>query len=190
MKIAVITIPPMFATGMRFIAASPFLIIIALWRKTPLLFPTGQRFFQLAICLFYFSIPFSLMIYGEQYVNSGLAAIIFVSMPATVLVTSYLFLNEKTNLLQIGGLVLAIVSLMGILLSESEPSTEDTVWLGILALLLAVAIHSVIYALCKKRSCSVSVITFNALPCLMAGLLLCTGGLRANGTKTHAKRLW
>ncbi|VEB58348.1 drug/metabolite transporter DMT permease [Salmonella enterica subsp. enterica] len=50
-------------------------------KKKTLLFPPGQRLFQFVICIFYFCIPFSLMIYGETYVNSGLAAIIFANMP-------------------------------------------------------------------------------------------------------------
>ena len=56
MRIAAETIPPVFATGMRFMFAAPFLISIAWLRKTPLLFPPGQRLFQLVICIFYFAI--------------------------------------------------------------------------------------------------------------------------------------
>jgi putative membrane protein PagO len=97
MRIAAETIPPVFATGMRFLFAAPFLFIIAWLRKTPLLFPPGHRLFQFVICVFYFAIPFSLMIYGETYVSSGLASIIFANMPVAVLIASALFLNEKTN---------------------------------------------------------------------------------------------
>lgn len=107
MRIAAETIPPVFATGMRFMFAAPFLIGIAWLRKTPLLFPRGQRLFQLVICIFYFAIPFSLMIYGETYVSSGLASIIFSNMPVAVLIASVLFLNEKTNSMQIAGLTIA-----------------------------------------------------------------------------------
>ncbi len=35
------------------------------------------------------------MIYGEVYVNPGLASIIFANMPVAVLIASFLFLNEK-----------------------------------------------------------------------------------------------
>ncbi|HDE1373519.1 TPA: DMT family transporter, partial [Klebsiella pneumoniae] len=175
MRIAAETIPPVFATGMRFMFAAPFLIGIAWLRKTPLLFPRGQRLFQLVICIFYFAIPFSLMIYGETYVSSGLASIIFSNMPVAVLIASVLFLNEKTNSMQIAGLTIAIVALAGILLEETKTSTE-TQWQGIIALVSAVIIHAIIYTQCKKRSCAVSVITFNALPCFLAGLLLSAAG--------------
>ena len=176
MRIAVETIPPVFATGMRFLFAAPFLIAIAWFTKKPLLFPVGQRLFQCVICVFYFAIPFSLMIYGEIYVNSGLAAIIFATMPVAVLIASVLILNEKTNFLQIIGLIIAITSLTGILLEETGHSGFNTQWQGIVALFVAVIIHAIIYTQCKKRSCIVSVLTFNALPCFFAGLLLSLTG--------------
>ncbi|MFI0604952.1 DMT family transporter [Escherichia coli] len=175
MRIALETIPPLFATGMRFLFASPFLIIIAWLSKTPLLFPPRQRLFQIVICIFYFTIPFSLMIYGERYVNSGLASIIFSNMPVAVLIASVVFLNEKTNSIQIAGLTIAITALVGILFKETKTSTESH-WQGVIALISAVIIHAIIYTQCKKRGCTVSVITFNALPCLLAGLILSAAG--------------
>lgn len=171
MKIAVETIPPIFATGIRFIFAFPFLIFIAWIKKAPLLFPTGQRFFQFIISIFYFAVPFSLMIYGENYVSSGLASIIFANMPVAVLISSIIFLNEKTNLKQLAGLTMSIAALTGILLEESGSGTESH-WQGIIALMAAVIIHAVIYTQCKKKGCTVSVITFNALPCFFAGVIL------------------
>ncbi|MDA5497425.1 DMT family transporter [Yersinia aleksiciae] len=175
MKIAVETIPPIFATGMRFIFAAPLLIFIAWYTKTPLLLPVGQRAFQLAISIFYFSIPFTLMIYGETYISSGLAAIIFANMPVAILITSILFLHEKTNTLQITGLTIAIIALASILLAETETHACNH-WQGMVALISAVIIHSVMYAQCKKRCYNVPVITFNALPCFIAGLILSSVG--------------
>lgn len=175
MRIAAETIPPVFATGMRFLFAAPFLISIAWIRKTPLLFPPGQYLFQFVISVFYFAIPFSLMIYGETYVSSGLASVIFANMPVAVLVASVIFLNEKTNPLQIAGLILAIVALAGILLEETKTGTENH-WQGIAALVSAVILHAIIYTRCRKTGFTVSVITFNALPCFLAGVLLSVAG--------------
>lgn len=175
MRIAAETIPPVFATGMRFMFAAPFLISIAWLRKIPLLFPPGQRLFQLVICVFYFAIPFSLMIYGETYVSSGLASIIFANMPVAILIASVLFLNEKTSSMQIAGLTIAISALTCILLEETKLSTENH-WQGIIALVFAVIIHAIIYVQCKKINCTVSVITFNAFPCFLAGLILSAAG--------------
>lgn len=175
MRIASETIPPVFATGMRFMFAAPFLISIAWLRKIPLLFPPEHLLFQLVICVFYFAIPFSLMIYGETYVNSGLASIIFANMPVAVLIASVLFLDKKTSLMQIVGLTTAMAALAGILLEETKANTENH-WQGIVALVSAVIIHAIIYTQCKKKSYTASVITFNALPCFLAGLILSAVG--------------
>lgn len=171
MKIAVSTVPPIYATGLRFLAASPLLILLSYFTRTPLLFPKGNRVFQLWVCIAYFAIPFTLMIYGERYVNSALASIIFANMPVAVLMTSVLLLGERVSMTQLAGLILGVGSLAGILWLESANSGE-TRWPGVLALLAAVLIHAVMYVLCKKRGQKVSVLTYNTLPCLGAGFLL------------------
>ena len=42
----------------------------------------------------YFSVPYYLLNYGEQYVASGLTALLFSSMPVFILIFSAIFLRE------------------------------------------------------------------------------------------------
>ncbi len=175
MKIAISTIPPIYATGLRFLVASPLLIVLSYFNRSPLLFPKGSRVFQFLICIAYFAIPFTLMIYGERSVNSALAAIIFANMPIAVLVISFLLLGERISFLQLLGLILGVGSLSSILWLESTHS-EETWWPGVLSLLIAMLMHAIMYVLCKNSRQQVSVLTYNTLPCLGAGiLLLCFG---------------
>lgn len=101
------------------------------------------------------------MIYGETYVSSGLSAIIFTSMAVAVLIASVFFLNEKTKLMQVTGLAIAIAALTEIFLEETNINTESY-WKSITAIISAVLIHAIIYTQYKKSSSTVSVITFNA----------------------------
>ncbi|WP_444861325.1 DMT family transporter [Erwinia sp. INIA01] len=176
MKIAVATVPPVFATGLRFLCAAPLLLLLARYRRAPLLFPAGQRGFQLCVMLFYFAIPFTLMIYGERYTSSSLAAIIFATMPAAVLAASLLFLREKTSLQQLLGLAISLGALSTILWHETQANGVSQLK-GILALVAAVLIHALMYVQCKKRCAGISVLSYNALPCLGAGVLLTLTGL-------------
>ncbi|WP_455812013.1 DMT family transporter [Pseudomonas graminis] len=176
MKITVATVPPVFATGLRFLCAAPLLLLLARYKKAPLLFPAGQRGFQLCVMLFYFAIPFTLMIYGERYTSSSLAAIIFATMPAAVLAASLLFLRERTSLQQLLGLAISLGALSTILWHETRDNGESQIQ-GILALVAAVLIHAVMYVQCKKRCAGISVLSYNALPCLGAGVLLTLVGL-------------
>lgn len=171
MKVAGENIPPLFATGLRFLCASPLLFILVFLFKKPIFFPKNQRYFQLILCLFYFSIPFSLMIYGELYVSASLAAIIFSIMPVAVLIASIILLKETVNIYQIFGLIITLSSLTLILINESVGSINGES-VGIIALLSAVILHAFLYTKTKKICSSISVLTFNALPCLGAGLLL------------------
>lgn len=171
MKIAVTVIPPIYATGLRFLIAAPLLLLLAYFTRTPLLFPKGRRGFQLLVCIAYFALPFTLMIYGERYVNSALASIIFANMPVAVLMVSIVVLGERISISQLSGLIIGVISLSGILWLESTGSGENR-WPGIAALLAAVFIHAVMYVLCKKHGQQISVLTYNTLPCLGAGILL------------------
>ncbi len=171
MEIAVATIPPILATGLRFLIAAPILILLARIFKQPLLFPKNQHKWMVLIAVGYFAIPFTLMIFGEQYISSGLAAIIFANMPIAVMVTSTLFLNLRLAKHQLGGLVIAVISLCLILINEMQIG-GDNYLLGTIALAGAVALHAIMYVMVQKHCRNIEVFTYNALPSLIAALLL------------------
>lgn len=171
MRIAVTTIPPVFATGLRFLFAAPLMLFITRARGLPLLFPPGHRRFQVWVGVGYFAVPFSLMIYGEQYVSSGLAALVFANMPVAVFAGSAVFLGERITMPKIAGLLISLSALAFIVVRELGVGMENGLR-GICALIIAVLMHALIYTQAKKRGCVVSVFTFNVLPCALASFLL------------------
>lgn len=84
------------------------------------------------------------MIYGEIYVNFGFVVIIFVNMFVVVLIVLVLFLNEKVKLMQIVGLIIVIIVLMGIFFEEMNISIESY-WQGIIVFIFVVLIYVIIY---------------------------------------------
>ena len=171
MEVALHSIPPIFATALRFLLAAPLLAVLAKVFKQPLLFPKGKRQWLLIVALMYFAIPFTLMIYGEQYISSGLASIIFANMPVAVMLMSGLFLGLRLAKHQIFGLVTAVVSLCLILGNEMQMGGDDYL-IGTICLGLAVAIHAVMYVLVQKHCKGIEVLTYNAVPSLIASLFL------------------
>lgn len=95
MRIAAETIPPVFATGVRFMFATPLFNHHCMVKEKAAFVSSCTTFIPVYNLYFLLSIPFSLMIYGETYVSSGLAATLFANMPVAVLIASVLFLNEK-----------------------------------------------------------------------------------------------
>ncbi|WP_115956029.1 DMT family transporter [Candidatus Purcelliella pentastirinorum] len=171
MKIVIKTIPPIFATGIRFIITAPILIIMAKLIKKPLLFPVGKKYFQIIITIFYFIIPFTLMIYSQKYINSGLASIIFANMPIAILIASKILIKEKTNKKQILGLIIAITSLSIILFTESKINTNIH-WQGFILIIISIILHAILYVESKKKYSHISIITFNTIPTLCSGIIL------------------
>lgn len=57
MEVAVSTIPPLFATGMRFLIACPILIFLARVLNQPLLFPRGKEHWVIVVSIFLFFYP-------------------------------------------------------------------------------------------------------------------------------------
>lgn len=176
MKIALTSFTPVLATGLRFLLASPVLIGLARAGGHPLLFPVGKRRFQCCLALFYFSLPFSLMIYAEETVSSGMASLLFAVMPVAVLSVSWLLTRQGVSRLQLIGTLIVMMALSTIIIRESG-TAEIQSWTGVAAILLAVGCHAVMYVLCKKHCSGISVLTSNALPCLGAAFILLIFGL-------------
>ncbi|MFY2506929.1 DMT family transporter [Vibrio pectenicida] len=171
MEVALETIPPIFATAMRFMLAAPLLAVLAKVFGQPLLFPRGKGKWILIVALMYFAVPFTLMIYGEQYISSGLASIIFANMPVAVMLMSGLFLGLRLASHQLFGLVVAVLSLSFILGTEMQLGGSDYI-IGTVCLGMAVVIHAVMYVIVQKHCKDIQVLTYNAVPCLAASVLL------------------
>ncbi|MGF6669371.1 DMT family transporter [Pseudomonas monsensis] len=175
-KIAVESVPPLTAAGLRFLIAFPLFLSFAVWRKEPLLFPRQSRWFFLFVTLSYFSLPYYLLNYGELHVSSGLTALLFSCMPVFILVFSSLFLREKIPPTQMLGIAIGFASLYMIIRSQGL-HLDQAEWLGVLAILCAAILHALCYVVTKQHGSAISVITYNTLPIGIAGLMLLIVGL-------------
>ncbi|MGR6862299.1 DMT family transporter [Aliivibrio salmonicida] len=171
MEIAVASIPPIFSTALRFLIASPILILLSKIFNQPLFFPKGKNKWMVIVAVFYFAIPFTLMIAGEMYISSGLASIIFANMPIAVMITSTLFLGLRLSPHQFAGLFISVGSLYLILSNELSIGGNNLL-IGSAALALAVVIHAIMYVMVQKHCKDIQVITYNAIPSFIASLLL------------------
>lgn len=169
-KIAVESVPPLTAAGLRFLIAFPLFLSFALLRREPLLFPRGSRGFFVFVTLSYFSLPYYLLNYGEMHVSSGLTALLFSCMPVFILMFSALFLREKIYPSQLLGIAIGFGSLFMIIRSQGLHLDHAELF-GVLAILCAAVMHALCYVVTKKHGSAISVITYNTLPIGIAGLM-------------------
>lgn len=190
-KIAVESVPPLTAAGLRFLIAFPLFLSFAALRREPLLFPRQSRWFFVFVTLSYFSLPYYLLNYGEMHVSSGLTALLFSCMPVFILMFSALFLREKILPTQMLGIAIGFASLFMIIRSQGLHLNQAE-WLGVLAILCAAILHALCYVVTKKHGSAISVITYNTLPIGIAGLMLFIVGLNVEAPvfKDVTARSW
>ncbi|RON43207.1 DMT family transporter [Pseudomonas frederiksbergensis] len=175
-KIAVESVPPLTAAGLRFLIAFPLFLSFALLRREPLLFPRQRRWFFVFVTLSYFSLPYYLLNYGEMHVSSGLTALLFSCMPVFILIFSAVLLREKIYPSQVVGIAIGFGSLFMIIRSQGL-HLDHAEFFGVLAILAAALMHALCYVVTKKQGAAISVITYNTLPIGLAGLMLFVAGL-------------
>lgn len=175
-KVAVESVPPLTASGLRFLIAFPMFLGFALIRREPVFYPPGSVWFFAFVTLSYFSVPYYLLNYGEVHVSSGLTALLFSCMPVFILLFSALFLHEEIYFPQVVGIAIGFGSLYMILRSQGL-RLDHAETLGVAAILCAAVMHALCYVITKKKGVAIGVITYNTLPIGFAGLMLFTLGV-------------
>ena len=191
-KVAVESVPPLTASGLRFLIAFPMFLAFALIRREPIFYPPGSFWFFVFVTLTYFSVPYYLLNYGEVHVSSGLTALLFSCMPVFILLFSAIFLREKIYFSQVVGIAIGFSSLYMILRSQGL-RLDHAETLGVAAILCAAVMHALCYVITKKKGVAISVITYNTLPIGFAGLMLFTVGVgleRPDFAEITARSWW
>ena len=155
-KIGLEDLPPLTFAGLRFVIATIILGGLILVRRIPL--PRERRDWKLMAMtgVLAFTCNYGLLFWGEQYVSSGLAALLQATIPVFGLVIAhYLVPGERMTALKIGGVLLGLAG-VGIIFSD-QVSIEgaSALWgsAAIVAGALAVAFANV---LVKARGTSIS----------------------------------
>jgi len=149
-KIGLDSIPPFLAATLRFMLAAFVLGLILRIRKITI--PLNAKFFQLMIPLgiFSFSVPFALVYWGQQYIETGLASVLFATFPLWVAVFSRFFLpSEHVSLMKWIGSGLGFLGICVMFASDITVQGEYVV-LGMGAIVLSAFLQAFMTVATKK----------------------------------------
>ncbi len=132
-RIANDTVPPVWGAAVRLALASAMFVLIALLMRAP--WPRGpQLVASIAFGVVDFGISLPLLYWGEAHVPSGLAAVLFATIPLTTALFARLFGLEPlrprmviASVVAIGGVALLFSSSLA---GTYEPSRLVAVWLA------------------------------------------------------------
>lgn len=114
-KVGLEFLPPFIFAGIRFAIAS-----IALMMLTKLLharIPKDRSSWRVMLFLgiFQITLPYGLVFWGEQYITSGLAAVLFATLPFFVVILAHaLVKDEKLTTLKVVGVIASFAGLVAI----------------------------------------------------------------------------
>jgi drug/metabolite transporter (DMT)-like permease len=170
-KIGLEDCPPLLGAGVRFAAAGLVLLAIAGIQRRRLLRTDWVLVVVLALAPFAFA--YGLVYWGEQYVPSGLAAVLFGILPLyTALLGTVLLPDEPLRLPLLVGVLIGIGGLSLAFLESVELGAAERAALGATALALAplgAALGSISQ---KRRAAELDAVVLNGWAMLVGGLLL------------------
>jgi drug/metabolite transporter (DMT)-like permease len=111
-KIGLEFLPPFLFAGIRFAIASTVLVFLV--RLLHAQFPKDRSSWMVMIFLgiFQITLPYGLVFWGEQYISSGLSAVLFATLPFFVLIIAHVLIkDEPLTRRKILGVIAAFVGL-------------------------------------------------------------------------------
>jgi drug/metabolite transporter (DMT)-like permease len=169
-KIGLEDCPPLLGAGVRFVLAGLVLLAIAAAQRRPL---RTDWVLAAVLALAPFAFAYGLVYWGEQYVPSGLAAVLFGILPLyTALLGTVLLPDEPLRAPLLIGVLIGIGGLSLAFLESVELGSAEKAALGASALALAplgAALGSISQ---KRRAGQLDAVVLNGWAMLVGGLLL------------------
>jgi drug/metabolite transporter (DMT)-like permease len=181
-RYAVETIPPLVTAGIRHSIAGGIMLSWAWWRGFR---PTRQQWVAgFALGSLFFLIGHGTLHWAEQYVGSGLAALLIATEPMFILVLGWMMGQQKISLLSALGLGLGVVGVA--MLTGAELTVKGSSLLGLLAVLLGSLSWSLGVVISPRLKLPSDALGRTALPTICgAAMLLIAAGVTGEFQHTH-----
>jgi drug/metabolite transporter (DMT)-like permease len=178
-KIGLTDLPPLTFAGIRFVIASIILFAIIWLRRLQLPKHRSDWWLLTLTGFLSFSLNYGLLFWGEQYISSGLAALLQATIPAFGLVIAHFYLpDERMTVAKIAGIVLGVTG-VGIVFSNQLAVAGGLALAGCVALVLSSFFVAYSNVLIKARGkaldpaiISAGQMVFGLIPLLLIGIPL------------------
>ncbi|HFC04421.1 MAG TPA: DMT family transporter [Rhizobiales bacterium] len=177
-KVAVATIPAVSMTAGRLSVATIVMVVVAIMAGQK--FPRDGKTWGLIalVAVFGNALPFGLISWGEERVDSGLAAIMMAIMPLTTLLLAHIFTSdEKLNRWKFLGVVLGVVGLVVLMGGDKLLSLGDDI-IHQLAIALAAVFYGISALIVKyirgvpARAMTAGILAISALSIIPVALMV------------------
>ena len=172
LKLGLWSLPPFLAAAIRFFAAFFFLFSYAMTQKLKFSGRLKYHLFFVGFGLVNFTGGYAFVYWGQQYISSGLASVLFSAMPFFVLFLSIWFLPEESiTFKKFAGVLTGFCGIMIIFWDQLSFSIDrPVVILGMIAVLVSPIFASIGTITAKRYAKTMHPLVLVTLPMLYASI--------------------
>ena len=190
-KLGLADLPPLTFAGIRFVLASLILSVLILARGVRWPRSRSDWILIAIVGLLQFSLNYGLVFWGEQYISSGLAAVLQSTFPAFGLVIAHLYLPyERLTTAKVAGVLLGVAGVV-VIFSDQLTFAGHMALLGSIALVLSALFGSYSNVLVKAYGTQIDpqVLAAGQMVCGFPPLLLLGIATEGNPLRFHWTRM-
>lgn len=171
-KASLYSLTPLYSVGFRFVIASLLVLLFVKYNKIKIQTDKVSIRLYLIMSFFSFVIPFGLVYWAEQFVPSGLAAVLFGVYPFFILLFSYVALpGESIGLYKVLGIVTGFSGTF-VIFSDNLGGDLSSYLLGMAAIVLSGITQASNSVIVKKYGYYLNPLSMNFFPMFIAGFSL------------------
>jgi drug/metabolite transporter (DMT)-like permease len=138
-KIGLVDLPPLSFAAVRFVIAATILWVIVLFRRLRVPHSAKELLLLAGTGVLGFTVNYGLIFWGEQYISSGLAALLQSTIPAFGLLIAHLHLPaERMTPIKVFGVVLGVLG-VAVIFSNQLSLAGPKAFAGSVAIVISAA---------------------------------------------------
>ncbi|MFI5346276.1 MAG: DMT family transporter [Elusimicrobiota bacterium] len=170
-KVGLVGVPPFLGAGLRFSLASAVLFALIYGRGTKVKLNRDGKIAVVSCGLLSFTLSYACVYWSEQYISSGLAAILYCTMPLmTALLSRFWTKSEALSVRKMAGIVVAMAGTV-VLFWPSESVARAQI-VGMIVAMISVLAAAVNLVSVKKYGKDLDVFVMNGLGMSIGAVLL------------------
>ncbi|MFI5360817.1 MAG: DMT family transporter [Elusimicrobiota bacterium] len=170
-KIGLAGVPPFLAAALRMTLASAAMFALIYWRGTGIRLDRDDKICILSCGFLSFAVSYACVYWAEQYISSGLAAVLYCTMPlATALLSRYWTRSETLSGRKVGGIFVAMAGTVALFWPGQGVSRGQLA--GMAVLLASVFLAAVNLVMVKRHGKNTDIFVMNAFGMAIGAVVL------------------
>jgi drug/metabolite transporter (DMT)-like permease len=166
--------PPFTGVALRFMVAAVLLVLIARAMGTPLTAVNSRdRWLRVLHAMLSFCISYGIVFWSEQWVPSGLAAVLFATFPLIVAVMAHFALpNERMTVRVMAGTAMGFAGIAAIFAEDFNLLGGRVVMVAALIMLVSPFVAAISTVAYKKWGQGIRPVAFNAVATIYGAVIM------------------